>query len=142
MSSDAPHARPSNARWTRNLGTYGTPPRTRGARRARAGRNRLPLEGPRGGGAPRGARGEPLSPRGPRETPPLRRRQRLRRVRGGRLERHGLSSPTPSVDCAPTSELSPMAFLVGVRLVASAADTPRVKPGSSPGQALDAPNMS
>ena len=52
---------------------------------------------------------------------PLRRRQRLRRERGGRLERHGLSSPTPSVDCTPTGELSPMAFLVGVRL---ATDTP------------------
>jgi hypothetical protein len=31
----------------------------------------------------------------------------------GRLERHGLSSPTPSAHCTPTSELSPMAFLVG-----------------------------
>src|SRR5262245_14589482 len=54
---------------------------------------------------------------------PLRRRQRLRRVRGGRLERHGLSSPTPSVGCTPTGELSPMAFLVGVRL-RSAPQTP------------------
>ena len=50
------------------------------------------------------------------DTIPLRRRQRLRRERGGRTERHGLSSPPPSVDCTPTSELSPMAFLVGVRL--------------------------
>ena len=48
---------------------------------------------------------------GPRRPPPG----------GGRLERHGLSSPTPSVRCTPTSELSPMAFLVGVRL---ATDTP------------------
>ena len=40
-------------------------------------------------------------------------------IRG--LERHGLSSPTPSVDCTPTGGLSPMAFLVGVRL---ASDTP------------------
>src|SRR5262245_32078078 len=40
------------------------------------------------------------------------------------LERHGLSSPTPSVDWTPTSELSPMAFLVGVRLAEGATDTP------------------
>jgi len=40
------------------------------------------------------------------------------------LERHGLSSPTPSAHCTPTSELSPMAFLVGVTFVADAAGHP------------------
>ena len=37
------------------------------------------------------------------------------------MERHGLSSPIAAVICAPTGELSPMAFLVGARL---ATDTP------------------
>ena len=30
------------------------------------------------------------------------------------MERHGLSSPTATVERMPTGELSPMAFLVGV----------------------------
>ena len=34
--------------------------------------------------------------------------------RGGRTERHGLSSPIATVRQTPTGELSPMAFLVGV----------------------------
>ena len=75
---------------------------------------------PQGGGGPCGA-GETLSNEGRGELLPLRRRQCLRRERGGRLERHGLSSPTSSVGCTPTGELTPMAFLVGVRL---ATDTP------------------
>src|SRR5262245_20625111 len=57
-----------------------------------------------------------LARRVPRRTPP---------PGGGRLERHGLSSPTPSTHCTPTSELSPMAFLVGVRLAACPAATSR-----------------
>src|SRR5439155_11942229 len=40
----------------------------------------------------------------------------LRRERGGRMERHGLSSPIPTASQTPTGELSPMAFLVGVVL--------------------------
>ena len=39
-------------------------------------------------------------------------------------QRHGLSSPPPSVDCTPTGELSPMAFLEGVRLAGARPDTP------------------
>src|SRR4051794_11112937 len=35
---------------------------------------------------------------------------------GGRTERHGLSSPIATVRQTPTGELSPMVFLVGVKL--------------------------
>jgi hypothetical protein len=40
------------------------------------------------------------------------------------MERHGLSSLTATVDRMPTGELSPMAFLVGVRLAGARTDTP------------------
>ena len=43
--------------------------------------------------------------------------------RGRSMERHGFSSPTPAAGCTPTGELSPMAFLVGVRLAEYATDT-------------------
>jgi hypothetical protein len=40
------------------------------------------------------------------------------------MERHGLSSPTATVDRTPTGELSSMAFLVGVNLRRTRPDTP------------------
>ena len=49
------------------------------------------------------------------------------------MERHGFSSPTATVNQAPTGELSPMAFLVGV-FVERAAFTPHpVRPATWPG---------
>src|SRR5206468_867744 len=43
---------------------------------------------------------------------------------GGRMERHGLSSPIVTVKRTPTGELSPMAFLVGVALSRALPVTP------------------
>ncbi len=44
--------------------------------------------------------------------------------RGGRTERHGLSSPIASLSTVATGELSPMAFLVGVMRPRPLQDTP------------------
>ena len=93
-----------------------------------------PLRRRGGGAAPRrGERGAVMRCNGRwRASPVLRRRRRLRRVRGGRLERHGLRRPIAGSWTHAVGRLRPMAFLVGVRLTERAARHPH----------LDAPNIS
>src|SRR5207249_9385979 len=50
--------------------------------------------------------------------------------RGGRTERHGLSSPIATVNKTPTGELSPMAFLVGVSLAVAAGHPHPTRPAT------------